>query len=334
MEPRKISVGIFYNGHDVGGDLSPYLKSFSYSDSMDESDSISLTLDDRDKRWIGEWFPVNGDRISASILLNNWSYEGDKRTVSCGDFVVDDFTLTGPANECQINGVSAPVMTEFKESKHTKTWEKVTVRQIAAEIAQKYGMSLNYDTGLDITVDRQEQNNAIDSSFLKEICDKYGLGIKIYASKLIIWSREEYDSRPVIFTIDPTLLTGKWSFRSSIQGTYTGAHLAYTDTKSKKGIEVSIGSPGRVLQLNEKAESEADAIRICQNKIWEANRKEVTLNLSVLPSVFPFASQNVYVRGFGNVDGTYRVEKVTHQVSSTQYSKQVSLSLISKGGLQ
>ena len=330
MEPRKISVSIFYNGHDVSGDLSPYLKSFSYTDSMDESDSISITLDDRDKRWIGDWIPVNGDRIGASILLENWNYEGEKVTIVCGDFIVDDFTLSGPANECQINGVSAPAASEFKESKRTKTWEKVTVRQIAMEIAAKYGISLVYDTGLDFTVDRQEQNNEVDSSFLKNICNKYGLGIKIYESKLIIWSRQQYDKNPTAFTLEPSSLSGKWSYKSNIQGTYTGAHLAYTDAKKKKGIEVSIGLPGRILQLNEKAESEADAIRICENKLWDANRKEVTLNMSALPSVFPFTSQNALVKGFGKIDGKYRIDKVTHQVSPGQYSKQVALSLIDK----
>lgn len=331
MEPRKISVGIYYNGHDVSENLSPYLKSFSYTDSMDESDSFSISNDDRDKKWISEWFPVHGDKIATEIHIKNWNSEGENIIVDCGEFIVDDFSLSGPVHECQINGVSAPVTTDFKETKRTKTWEKVTVRQIAMEIANRYGITLVYDTGFEFTVDRQEQNSETDSSFLKNICNNYGFGIKIYSSKLIIWSHIEYDKKKSAITIEPTSLSGKWSFKSSIQGTYTGAHLSYTNAKTKKGIEISVGTQGRVLELNEKAESEADAIRICENKIWNANRKEVTLNLSVLPNVFPFASQNATIKGFGKIDGKYRIEKVTHQISGGQYSKQVVLSLIHPG---
>lgn len=329
MRTRKVSIGIYYNGHDVSGDLAGYIKSFSYTDSMDESDSISVTVDDRDKRWIGSWFPVNGDKISASILMENWKEEGDRVTVICGDFIVDNFTLTGPVQECQINGVSAPVMSEFKETKRTKTWEKVTIQQIALEIAEKYGITLVYDTGMEFTIDRQEQNNEVDSSFLKTICNKYGLGVKIYASRLILWNYREYDLKPHSINITPSSLTGKWNFKSNVQGTYTGVNLTYTNAKSdEKGIEVMVGSQGRVLQLNEKADSEADGIRICENAVWNANRKELTLDVSVLPDVYPFTSQNALVEGFGKIDGKYRIEKVTHQLTGTQYSKQVALSLI------
>ena len=47
---------------------------------------------------------------------------------------------------------------DFKETERTQTWEKVTIRQIASEIAGRYGLALVYDTDQDITLEREEQN--------------------------------------------------------------------------------------------------------------------------------------------------------------------------------
>ena len=45
----------------------------------------------------------------------------------CGTFIVDDFGFEGPPVRGSINGVSAPVNTNFKETPNTKTWESASV---------------------------------------------------------------------------------------------------------------------------------------------------------------------------------------------------------------
>lgn len=328
MNPRKESIKLIYNGVDATRNLAPVLKSFTYVDSVDESDTLSLSLADREKMWLNAWIPVTGDRIHASITMENWHYDGQRNEFDCGAFVVDNFLLSGPVMECRINGVSAPVMSDFKETKRTKTWEKVTVRRIGQEIAGKYGLQLVYDAGDDIDISRQEQSGKPDSTFLKEICEKYGMAVKIYDSRLVIWNLKEYDARPPVKTITPDLLVGSWNYQSSVQGTYTGARVAYTDASKKQSLEVLVGVEGRMLAVNQKADSEADAYRIGENAIRNANRKENTLDLSVRPDYFLCASQNVQISGLGKVDGVYRTEKVTHSITTQSHTQKVSLSKI------
>lgn len=216
---------------------------------------------------------------------------------------------------------------DFKETERTQTWEKVTIRQIASEIAGRYGLALVYDTDQDITLEREEQNEKTDSVYLKGLCNQYGLGIKVYASQLIIWSYEEYEARAPAAAIWPKM-TRKWSYKGSIQGTYTGAKVSYSDPQKNETLEAFVGAEGRVLNVNQKAESIADAERIGRNAMRNANRKEITAELSLWPdiSLTLAASQTVQLTGFGKIDGIYFVSKVLHRISSGgEYEQGLSL---------
>ena len=62
MKPRKTSLGITYKGSNLKGTIDKYIKSFSYTDvASGESDSISVSLHNIDKKWINEYMPEKGD---------------------------------------------------------------------------------------------------------------------------------------------------------------------------------------------------------------------------------------------------------------------------------
>ncbi len=327
MRSRRIRTDILYNGVDANVDISGVLADFSFSDSTEESDSISLTLNDREEKWSGAWMPENGDKIQAGIILENWNDEGDRKQIRCGEFVVDSYRIQAPPQKIDIEGVSSPVNRDFKETERTQTWEKVTIRQIASEVAGRYGLDLVYDTAQDITLEREEQNGKTDSVYLKGLCNQYGLGIKVYASQLVIWSYEEYESRAPAAAIWPKM-TRKWSYKGSIQGTYTGAKVSYSDPQKNETLEAFVGTEGRILSVNQKAESIADAEQIGKNAMRNANRKEITAELSLWPdiSLALAASQTVQLTGFGKIDGIYFVSKVLHRISSGgEYEQGLSL---------
>ena len=51
--PRRRTVKIVYNGVDAQSEISKYLEKFTYEDSTDKSDTISLSVADRDLKWRG-----------------------------------------------------------------------------------------------------------------------------------------------------------------------------------------------------------------------------------------------------------------------------------------
>lgn len=309
-------------------DLSAYIESFSYEDSVDESDSISFSLSDRDLKWSRTWQPKKGDKISPSIILENWNCEGEKMTVVCGTFLVDDFSFSCPPFSCTINGVSAPVNTCFKETENTKTWEAATVRLIASEIAGKYGLELVYESE-DIQVAKTEQDKQADSDFLMQLCEKYGLGMKVYSSRLVIWDLKQYFEKPPVLTIFPEMVS-KWSYNSTMQGTYTGVKVSYTNPNNSQTVEVMVGTEERLYKTSQKADNEADARRIGESILRNANRKEKTMKLTIPPKMSLYATANVRLSGFGNLDGKYFIERISHSLSDRAYDMQISLSFISK----
>lgn len=326
MKTRKKSVSLIYNGTEAYSELAPYLEQITYTDSVDESDMISLELSDRDLKWRNAWIPQKGDILIPALTLEDWNYEGEKMTIQCGSFIVDDFGFSSPPAIGNINGVSSPVNTGFKETENTKTWEAATVQLIAGEIAGKYGLNLIYEAQ-EIAVAKIEQDKRTDSDFLKTLCEKYGLGLKVFYNRLVIWDYREYFGRTPVTEIKPEMCS-KWSYRSSMQGTYTGARVSYKNPKTKKMVDVLVGTEERLYKTNQKADSEADARLIGEAAIRNANRRESTMQLTMPPQLLLMATLTVRLNGFGRMDGAYFIEKVTHQIGRKAYVMQVLLSRI------
>lgn len=95
-----------------------------------------------------------------------------------------------------------------------------------------------------------------------------------------------------------------------------------------------IGTEGRLYKTNQKADSEADARLIGEAAIRNANRKESTMQLTLPPKFSLMATLTVQLQGFGQMDGKYFIEKVTHQIGRAFYNMQASLSRIPDGGAE
>lgn len=324
---RRKTMSIVYNGVDIWRELNPYLENFAYTDSVDESDKISLSVSDRDLRWSDSWSPKGGDIITPSIQLENWNSEGERIGMVCGTFIVDDFGFEGPPVRGSINGVSAPVNTNFKETPNTKTWESASVSLIAQEIAAKYGLSLVYDVSFHIPISKMEQSRQPDSTFLKSLCEKYGLGMKIYANRLVIWDYDSYFMKPVIAELTPQQVS-KWSYQSTMQGVYTGVEVSFTNLKTKKTVTAIVGTGERLYRTTQRADSEADAQLIGRGILAKTNRKAETMRITMPPALGIVASGTIGVKNFGKMDGTYFVERVSHNIGRASYTMQLELSRV------
>ncbi len=168
-----------------------------------------------------------------------------------------------------------------------------------------------------------EQSRQTDAEFLKQVAEKYGFALKIYSGRLILFSWALYESMPVKGVIRKDQVR-RWQYRSSMLGTYTGARVAYTDPNTRETVEIMVGKEGRIYNSTEKADSPADAERIGENAIRNANRRETTVTIVMNPIVFFTVSDLVELQGFGKLDGRYQIGKIMHQVSARDYTVQIS----------
>ncbi|MDD3251760.1 MAG: hypothetical protein PHV18_04275 [Lachnospiraceae bacterium] len=327
---RSIEATVLYNGLEVG--LSRKLESLSYTDNASgTSDETTLTFEERSAAWIRDVLrPEKGADLDVTLYFNNWKRSGDRLKYHCGNFTLDDLTYSAPPRCCVLKGVSIPANDGFKTTEASKTWTDVTLRQIAEEIKNKYGMTnLHYWGPTPEPIFTIEQDKKPDSTFLAEVCDQQGMFLKIYKKALVIFDKTIYEARGITKTFYESDMEEGYTWNDTLSGTYTGAKLVYTSTsgsgKKKKAetISVEVGDGPRWLELDNKVESEADAIRICKAKANEANEKATILSFSALADPNIVATCNIELKGMGAMDGKYFVTKVTHRLSG-KHSMKVS----------
>lgn len=314
---------IVYENVNISGQIRSYTKNFSYTDvASGESDSISLSLTDEDKKWIDAWMPEKGDRISADIRFRNWQKDDTEESFRCGSFTLDDLSFSGNPITCKIGAVSVPQNDDFNATKRTKTWEGVTVEGIASEIASKAGVALYYQAAT-ISVDLLEQNEQEDCAFLYSVCQNYGLSMKVFSDKIVIYDTEAYEQSAPTATIDIKDADTSWSYNTTIKGTYTGATFSYSDPLNEEEYIIDIGSPGRMLNLNVDANNVWDAEKKGIAKLNAENKKITTMSITVFRREPIVASQVVAITGIGKLDGNYFVDKVKHTVDGSSAYKMV-----------
>lgn len=322
-EPRKANVSVQYNGKNITTKLSEFMKFFSYTDAASgESDSISLNLMNIDKRWLNQWYPEKGDNILAQIITKNWFAEGDNKTFKCGSFTIDDISFEGRPLSGTIGALSIPVTESFKSTERTKTWNSITIKSIAAEIAKRAKISLSYEASA-IKIDTIEQSGQTDCEFLFRLCEAYGLAMKVYSNKIVIFDESIYEKKASVATVNEEDMLS-WSYNTTLTKTYTGAELTYTDATTGKDIVVKVGTGNRYLKVNERAGSPKDAELKALAKLNNANKKMTTMQITIMANPKIVATSNIEVSGLGKLNGKYAVDKVSHSIGKG-YTMQLEL---------
>lgn len=312
MDTRRAYPHIFYNGKNISTTVDKYLLSFQYTDpASGESDSLSITLGNWNSNWLAGWFPDKGATLAARVLTHNWWREKEMVQLVCGTFSLDDISFSGSPDVMTLGAISAPASEAFKSTERTKTWEGVTVQQIASDIATRHKLSLAYDAPT-IKVAVLEQSGATDSAFLETVCKDYGLSLKVYSSKLVVFDRETYKKKPAVKTIDKADMLN-YTFNTTLAGTYTGGELVYTNAAGEE-ISYKTGTGPRILKSNVSANTAAEAKLKLDAAIAEANHGETTLSFATIGQPTLVAGQTVNITGLGRANGKYYIDKATHSV--------------------
>ncbi len=312
--PRKVSVNITYarNSGDETN-INEYNEGFTYTDpASGESDTIDVVLADINLRWADAWMPKKGDKLTAAIIQTSWNDPGKQLFFQCGEFCLDDLQFSGPDMTCSIGGVSVPEKIAFRSTERNKTWDSATLKEIAQEIAGKYCLELDY-TGSPIKLGILEQSKESDSSFLKKICEDYGMAFKVYCGKIVIYDKQEFEAREPVAVLQRADLQ-KWSYSSTLVGTYTGATIKYTNGNDDSELTCVVGGGDRMLNINEKVENLQEAqLKACA-KVNAENEKAETMTVTIMADTSIVAGSTVIVNGLYHMDGKYFVDKVIHNI--------------------
>lgn len=322
---RRVIPVVLCNGADVNN-LSESLNSLTYTDNASGTiDDIRLEITNRNRIW-ESWNPQKEDDLDVTLHSVNWGGNGEMRKYHCGNFTLDDIQYRGGSNTLSIGGVSQPASSNFKGGRITRTWKKITVKQLAMTIMAKYGMGRLHYNAPEYQIDTLEQDDQSDAEFLQTVCDNYGLSMKIYKKALVIFDESWFENGGTVLTIYPWMIEPEYEWTSTLQGTYTGARISYTDGKKGKDITITVGSADRLLYLNEKADSEAEARIKAQSAVNNANKKAVTMSFTLtLADPAIVATACVKLVDFpARINGKYYIEQVVTTLNSSGYTMRVT----------
>ena len=329
---RKAVPSLSFNGKSVTTTLKDYLESVSYTDvASGSSDSIDISVHNIGMKWLGAWYPKKGDKIKGSITFKDWNAAGKDLKLNCGTFVLDSIKFTGGPLAASFGALAIPASDSFKTTERTKTWKKVTVQKIATDIAKRYKLSLSY-SGPSITINAIEQSEKSDSAFLYDICGKYGLSMKIYNSKIVIYDQTAQEKKKAVATLTrESFVDDSWDYSDELEGTYTGARISYKSGKDSKEISVYLGlkkedaSGSRVLKINETADDATDAYYKAAASVNKSNEKATTITGKIWPNPKVCAGVCVTISGMGKINGKYFVEKSTMQITDGGTGQSIEL---------
>lgn len=320
MNTRTSSIILKYRDKDATEVISDDLEEFTWTDvASGEADTFSIVLNDMNLKWLKGFFPHGSDYIKTWIKVSDWQYQKDTRKKYCGKFQVDSFTASGFAQTFQIDAISIPIRTSFNVTQRNRTFKKTSVKSIMKKIASNAKCNLVYQAK-NYNIDNISQSGQTDMAFGFSLCEQYGLCMKVYNGKIIVYDQTRYEKRKAIYTIDRSQLaeSGSYSFNRQITNLYHGVKMQYTN-KSGKTVTYKYKVPGksdsRYLFISGSADSHADAEVKAKAQLLKNLRSAQSITLKLMGDPKYLAATTFQLTGFGKINGKYFIDQVTHQKS-------------------
>jgi phage protein D len=321
--PRLVVV---YEHQDITAHVGPSLIDFEYADYMEgESDSVSLALEDVDRRWQAAWYPQFGDTLRVEL-----GYTGAP-LLPCGEFEIDEVELSGPPDTVRIKALAAGIKRSVR-TRNGRAYENVTLGEVAKTIAKRNKLTLE-GTIEPIRIERLTQVYETDLTFLKRVADLYGYSFAVRDRKLCFFKRTELKAAAPTLVIHRRDVTS-YRFQDKVRGVVVACTTAYHDPKTKAVKTATVEdqqAPGNAhsadeLKLNTRAENEQQARLQADAALDKANEDQTGGSLSLPGQTALTAGVNVRIDGFGAMDGKYTVTRASHRISrSSGYSTDIEV---------
>lgn len=300
--------------------LNDRVEDISITDSaVGEGDNVDITIEDKDRKMLHEYYPGADDMITCTIYLYGIE-DGKTGVIGNRSFHLDQFGYSDYPSKMTLRGVSIPKNSTFAKTPQTQTWQNITLENIIWKICSKYGLPLRFEPGsFNPTIVKSEQSNATDLSYIYSLCQTYGNGMKIYSDKLVVFSEETYEKKAAVRTIGHRdILDGSFSARFNLTRQYTGYEYEYDDSSGthwikskyfivKPEIKISVG----------QCENDRDGVLKGQAKVNEANRDLQMINFEIPGDPKMVSTATFNLSGFGGLDGKYYINKTVNKFSAS-----------------
>lgn len=324
---RDPTFTLTYEGTDITQSVAAWVTDIDITDKKEgESDDLSITLQNGDRRWLNSWFPGTGDRVTLTL-----GYKGGS-TFGPVVFEIDQPEFSGPPDIVRLRGLATPVTASLREKK-TRAFENTTLDQIAAQIAADNGLTLVGSVPA-FPLERVTQRNQSDLEFLRAQAADYGLIFKVSdCTNLVFYRESDLESAPPVLTLKLQEVASYRASKETVQ-TYKSCKVQYLNPQTGEfdsvevdanGAEVATPADGETaidsgdtLNIRERFETRAQAETKAVESLRRANRGQFKLSLELEGNPLLSAGTNLEFKGLGKLSGKYQIETVRHSLRKSQ----------------
>ncbi|NBW63406.1 MAG: late control protein D [Synechococcaceae bacterium WB4_1_0192] len=304
------------NGGDITQLIADRLLSMRLNEQAEQqSDSLEITLDDRDKR-----IPVPSNGTWLRVWLGYSS--GGRKPVYMGAFAVDEVELSMGPRSMVIKATASNTAPTLQKEQRTKSWHNTTLGAVVQEIAGRHNVVPVIKGALaSQQIKHEDQTNESDQAFLTRLAEKFKATIKPADGRLVVVPRGATDNAGSV-TIRQEEVTN-WRATLKNRGAYGGVKAKWLDRTVNKEKVVTAGESGGALPVFEEKQlykTQAEAQKAAESRLQSLRAGEVRVNITLPGRPDVNAEGMVTLTGFrGEVDGTWNVKNVTHDLGSSGY---------------
>ena len=328
---NKPIIKVTYEGKDITQDISNYLLGFTYVDKVEgETDELTITLEDTDLLWQGEWYPGKGAKLVASFGYGT-------ELVDAGTFEIDEIEISGAPDTVTIRALAAAITGTLRTNR-SQAYEKTTLRKIADTIAARNKLSIN-GTVEAIQFERVTQNRETDLGFLRRLAFEYGTVFSVRGNQLIFTTIYDLEEAEAVKQVDKTDLIS-FGIRDKTSETFSAAKVTYHDPVTKKVIESEYKkeskanadgvafteiTKGDTKVIQTKAENKQQAELKAKAALHNANSRQQEGRIVLVGNPLLVAGNNFELTGLGVLSGKYHIVSSTHAISRSGYTTELEI---------
>lgn len=288
------------NGADVTTKMYENSASMTYTDNAgDEADSLEIKI-------AGKW-----DIVKFTDRAELWIGYASSNVWHVGTFTVQNVKVG--AFKTSIKATSANFNTGLKE-KTDRVHKDKSIKKIVEEIGANQKLKVKCD--VEGTYNYILQQNESDIHFLTRLAKDSNAIFKIKKDELIFVSRDKTN----IHTIDIAECYGDGPTVTFNNRTIYGSAITeYWDSKENKTQSVRVGTDSPVLKVDEHFESRAEALRVLESKLKNANRGKISGSLSIY-GMDIVAGNKLELVGDKRFEGLkFGITRVTHSIGESGF---------------
>lgn len=309
----KVSFQVIADGKDITDKIKDRLISIDITDEAGgKSDKAVIEIDDRDN--LVE-MPPTGATLRIAL-----GFEGE--LTEMGQFVVDDLGGDLFPASMKIEAKAADMIQGIR-ARRTRSWEKVTLRDIVSKIAGEHGLKPAVgDSVKSAFFEYLAQTSESDLNFLTRLARDLDAVAKPAGGALVVVKRGEGKSAsgrtlPVHDIYLDEIDTGTWSITS--RGKYGRVVAEWGERGSATLHKVTVGDQEPELTLRHPYATKAEAERAAQSALDRSERASGTMSINLGgfdPGLMAEAKVN-FADIKAELRGEWLIKKVSHRLGDT-----------------